>query len=58
MNCRLSDSSVRGLLQARMTEWVAIVLSGVSFQPWSPALQTDSLSSEPPGKTLELWKEQ
>ena len=46
--------SVHGILQARTLEWVAIFFSRGSSQPrdWtsSPALQADSLPSEPPGK--------
>jgi len=49
------DSSVHGILQARILEWVAISFSKgspkPSNQPKSPALQADSLPSEPPGKT-------
>ena len=45
-------------LQARVLEWVAIPLSwGSSYpgiKPRPPALQTDSLPSEPPGKPLLL----
>ena len=43
------DSSVRGILQARLLEWVAIPFSRVSSQPRSPALEADSLPSEPLG---------
>ena len=43
-------SPVHGILQARILEWVAIHFSTVSSQPKSPALQADSLLSEPPGK--------
>ena len=43
-----------GILQARTLEWVAMPSSRGSFQPQieprSPALQADSLLSEPPGK--------
>ena len=46
--------SVHGILQARILEWVAIPFSRGSSNPGtklgSPALQTDSLPSEPPGK--------
>ena len=38
------------LLQARILEWVAIPFSRGSFWTWSPALQADSLLSEPSGK--------
>ena len=48
------DSSVHGILQARVLEWVAISfsrdLSNPGIKPRAPALQTDSLPSEPPGK--------
>ena len=53
MDCRLSGSSVPGIFQERVLEWVAILFSRGSFQPGiepgSPALQADSLPSEPPG---------
>ena len=43
-----------GILQARILEWVAMSYSRGSSQPRgrprSPALQVDSLPSEPPGK--------
>ena len=45
-------SSVHGILQARILEWVAIFFSRNLPDPGielgSPALQADSLSSEPP----------
>ena len=47
-------SSVHGIIQARILEWVAISFSGdlpyPGIEPGSPALQADSLPSEPPGK--------
>ena len=46
------------ILQARILEWVAMPSSRGRFQPRSPALQVDSLLSEPPNHTLlvgELW---
>ena len=43
-------SSVHGISQARILEWVARPSSRGSSQPRSPALQVDSLPSEPPGK--------
>ena len=56
MGWSLLGSSVHGILQARILEWVAIPFSRVSpqpsNQPRSPTLQTDSLLSEPPGKSL------
>ena len=43
-------SSVHGILQARILEWVAIPFSKGSSLPRSPALQMDSLTSDSPGK--------
>ena len=47
-------SSVQGLLQARILEWVACPAPGdlpnPGIEPRFPALQMDSLPSEPPGK--------
>ena len=43
-------SSVHGILQPRLLEWVAMASSRGSSQPRSPALQANSLLSEPPGK--------
>ena len=49
---------VHGILQARILEWVAIPFSrdppDPGIEPRSPALQADSLSSEPPGKSDEI----
>ena len=65
-------SSVHGILQARILEWVAIPISRGSSRARSPALQADFFPSEPPGKLsgvaqkcvqdlgrvgLESWKE-
>ena len=57
MNCSPPGSSVRRISQARILEWVAISFSqwglpDPRIEPRSPELQTDSLSSEPPGKSL------
>ena len=53
-------SSVHEILQARILEWVAISSPGdlpdPGIQPGSPALQADSLLSEPPGKPQEEKK--
>ena len=59
MDYSLPGSSVHGILQARIVEWVAISSSKESFWPrdriWiSPAWQADSLTSEPPGKPHHL----
>ena len=50
MDCRPPGSSVRGILQARLLEWVAVFSSRESFQhsdgtcvSLSPALQMDCL---------------
>ena len=54
MDYSLPGSSVHGIPQARILEWVAIPFSRASSQlrnkPRSPSLQADSLPSEPPGK--------
>ena len=62
MDCSLPGSSVHGILQARILEWVAIPFSrGPSkFDPGiiklrSATQQTDSLPSEPPGKAWWIW---
>ena len=51
-------SSVHGILQARILKWVVIPFSGGSshlgIEPWSPALQADSLPSEPPEDSIVL----
>ena len=52
--CVPMDSAVRGLLQARILEWVAFPFSRGSSHPgierMTPALQVDSLPAEPQGK--------
>ena len=54
MDCNPSGSSVDGILQARILEWVAMLCSKGSSHPEiesvSPALQADSLPTELPGK--------
>ena len=46
-----------GILQSRILEWVAMPssrdLPNPGIEPRSPALQVDSLPSEPPGKPLD-----
>ena len=37
MDCSPPDSSVHGILQANILEWVAIFFSRESFQPRDPA---------------------
>ena len=57
MDCSLTGSSVLGIFQVRVPEWVAISFSRGSSQPrnWSGVsrVAADSLLSEPPGKPIE-----
>ena len=57
MDASLLGSSVHEILQARILEWVAMPFSkdlpNPGIEPVSPALQADSLLSEPPGKPIE-----
>ena len=50
VDCSLPSSSVHGILQARILEWVAISFSRASslprIEPGSPALQADDLATE------------
>ena len=54
IDCSPSGSPVQGILQAKILEWVAMPSSRGSSNPGiesrSPALQADSLPSEPSGK--------
>ena len=62
----LPGSSIHGILQARIPEWVAISFPrGSSWRrdrTGSPTLQADALSSEPPGKpakyigAMYIWR--
>ena len=56
MDCSLPGSSVYGVFQARMWKWVAILFSrdlpDPGIEQRSPALQANSLLSEPPGKPI------
>ena len=58
MDCNLPGSSVHGISQTRMLDWVAISSSKGASQPrdWtlSPALAGRVLTSEPPGKSVSL----
>ena len=53
--CNPMDYTVRGILQARILEWVVVPFSrdlpNPGIEHRSPALQVDSLPSEPPGKS-------
>ena len=54
-------SSVYGVLQARILEWVDILSPGdlphPGFEPESPALQADFLPPEPVGKIVGPLKQ-
>ena len=54
MDCSLPGSSVRGILQARILEWLPCLppgdLPNPGTEPRWVQLQVDSLLSEPPGK--------
>ena len=56
VDCSLRGSSVHGILQARILEWVANPFSGnlpnPGIEPRSPTSQAVSLPSEPPGKPV------
>ena len=58
MDCSLPDSSLCGILQTRILEWVAFPSPGdlpdPGIEPRSPELQVDSLLSEPPGKPQDV----
>ena len=53
MDC--SPSSVHGILQARILDWIAMPTPGdlpnPGIKPMSPAMQADSLPAELPGKS-------
>ena len=52
MDCSLTGSSVHGIFQARVLEWVAISFSRRSSRPrdWSQVSRIVGRPSEPPGK--------
>ena len=57
MHCSPPGSSVHGILQARILEWLEQdpLVPNLGIKPRSPALQADSLPSEPPGKPILLF---
>ena len=59
MDCSLPGSSIHGIFQARILEWVPCPSPGdppkPGIEPWSPTLQADSLWSEPPGKPRKFF---
>ena len=58
MDCSLPDSSIHGILQARMLEWIAISSSrgfpNPGIEPRSLPFQVVSLLSKPPGKSQRV----
>ena len=55
MDCSPSGSSVHGILQVGILDWVPCPpgdLSNRGIKPRYPALQVDSLLSEPPGRLV------
>ena len=59
MDCNLPGSSVHGIFQARILEWVAIFfpedLPNPGIELRSPTLWADSLSSEPQGNPKYVY---
>ena len=57
--CDPVDYTARGILQARILEWVAVPFSrdlpNPGIKPRSPALLVDSLPAEPPVKPFYLY---
>ena len=54
MECSLPGSSVHGISQARVLEWVAISFSScdLGIRPTSPSMAGEFFTAEPPGKPL------
>ena len=61
MVCSLPDSSVHGILQSRVPSGLPFPTPGAlpypGIEPGCPALQSDSLSTEPPGKPAWLTED-
>ena len=59
MNYSLLGSSIHGIFQARVLEWVTISFSRDLLDPGiesgSPALQADALPSEPAGRPTRCF---
>ena len=57
--CDPVDYTARGILQARILEWVAVPFSrdlpNPGIKPRSPALLVDSLPAEPPVKPFYIY---
>ena len=60
MHYCLPDSSIHSIFQARILEWLPFPspkdLPNPRIESGSPALQADSLPTEPPGKTSENYR--
>ena len=60
MDYSLPGSSVHGILQVWILEWVAILFSrdlpGLGIESGSPGLQAESLLPEPPGMPSLFWQ--
>ena len=60
MDCRPPGTSVHGVLQARILEWVATSfcrdLPSLGIKPRSPALQSDALPSALLGKPFDILR--
>ena len=58
VDCSLPGFSVHGFLQARILEWSPFPspadLPDPGIKPESPALEADALTSEPPGKLINV----
>jgi len=56
MDCSPPGSTIHGVFQARVLEWVAVSFSRVlpdpGIEPRSPTLQADILLPEPPGQPI------
>ena len=56
MDCSLPGSSIHGIFQARVLEWLPFPSPGdlpnPGIEPRPSALQADSLLSDPPGKPI------
>ena len=56
LDCSPPGSSVHGILQARILEWIAISSPGdlpnPGIEPESPALQVESFTAEPQGTLM------
>ena len=59
MDCNPPGSSVHGIFQARILDWVAISFSrdlpNRGIEPGYPALQADALPSEPSRPSFNPW---